>query len=117
MLPRKNCAAKFRKFVVWLRIIRRASRVSRTTKIRAFWREIANSIAAPAGLWDAVPRTETARDPQPPVLRALQHSPGDLQSHSPVVRANWGSGRKADTTNLSITLPIPFDIGRLPTYN
>jgi hypothetical protein len=33
MLPGKNCAAEFRNFVTWLRIIRRVSRVS--GKVRA----------------------------------------------------------------------------------
>ena len=42
-LPGKNCAAEFRKFVTWLRIIRRVSRVSgkvpglRQTRLGHFW--------------------------------------------------------------------------------
>ena len=43
MLPRKNCAAGFQKFLVWLRIIRRLSRVSPTNRIRTFWSTIGNS--------------------------------------------------------------------------
>jgi hypothetical protein len=47
--------------VVWLCTIRRASRVSRTNKIRAFWRKLGNSIAASAPAMAAVPSTEVER--------------------------------------------------------
>jgi hypothetical protein len=67
-LARKNCAAKFRKFVVWLCTIRRASRVSPTNKIRAFCRKVGNSIAALSGAMDAVPGI--APRPHAAVLRA-----------------------------------------------
>jgi hypothetical protein len=36
MPPRKNCAAEFRKFVVWLRIIGSASRVYPATRLQHF---------------------------------------------------------------------------------
>ena len=40
MPPGKNCAAKFQKFLIWLRTIRRASQGSRTNKTRPFWRKL-----------------------------------------------------------------------------
>jgi hypothetical protein len=76
MFPRKNCAAQFRKFSVWLRIIRAAFRVSRSTKIRSFCRKIANPFAAPAAAMGRGSPDEIAQGQQPPGLgeASLQHS-------------------------------------------
>ena len=43
---------------------------------------------------------------------------GGLALRSSNVRSlGGGADAKGSTTNLRITLPIPFYIGRLPTYN
>src|SRR5258708_39000607 len=64
VLPRKNCAAKYRKFVVWFCTIRRGSRLSRTNEIRAFWRKPGNSTAASAGVLTRFPRPKSLEAPK-----------------------------------------------------
>jgi hypothetical protein len=55
MLPRKACSAELRKFVVRLCTIRRASRVSRTDKIRAFCSKIGNRLQLGGRLYTRFP--------------------------------------------------------------
>src|ERR1700730_4463557 len=55
MLPRKACSAELRKFVVRLCTIRRASRVSRTYKIRAFCSKIGNRLQLGGRLYTRFP--------------------------------------------------------------
>src|SRR5258708_32422084 len=83
VLPRKNCAAKYRKFVVWFCTIRRGSRLSRTNEIRAFWRKPGNSIAASAGVWTRFPRPKSLEAPK----RQDQEKPPRRQA---VARLNQG---------------------------
>src|SRR5258708_9776490 len=64
VLPRKNCAAKYRKFVVWFCTIRRGSRLSLTNEIRAFSSKPGNAIAASAGVWARVPRPKSLEAPK-----------------------------------------------------
>jgi hypothetical protein len=106
-MPAQCCRGKFvrlnsGKFVVRLCIIRRASRVSRTDKSRAFCSKIGNSVAARLQLGGR-PYTRFPGPKLPSLI--IRHA--NVQSRD----------IKAKYYNLRITPPIPSDIGFLPTYN